>query len=73
MKNSVAMPVIRQIKDTRDALDFFETVSLPAEDEKIQKIIMNFPTVYIHKRKHADACVGRKVSSRKRVPPYDKR
>ena len=27
---------------------FFYTVSLPAEDEKTQAIIMNFPTVYIH-------------------------
>ena len=27
---------------------FFETVSLPAEDEKTQAIIMDFPTVYIH-------------------------
>lgn len=48
MSNSVAKPIIKQIKDNRDALDFFETVSLPAEDEKTQKIIMNFPTVYIH-------------------------
>ena len=48
MKVNVAKPVIKQIKDSRDALDFFETVSLPAEDEKTQEIIMNFPTVYIH-------------------------
>ena len=48
MSNSVAKPIIKQIKDSRDALDFFETVSLPAEDEKTQEIIMNFPTVYIH-------------------------
>ena len=33
---------------SREALDFFETVSLPAEDEKTQAIIMDFPTVYIH-------------------------
>ncbi len=48
MSNSVAKPIIKQIKDSRDALDFFETVSLPAEDDKTQEIIMNFPTVYIH-------------------------
>lgn len=48
MSNGVAKPIIKQIKDSRDALDFFETVSMPAEDEKTQKIIMNFPTVYIH-------------------------
>lgn len=46
--NSVARPIIKQIKDSRDALDFFEKVSLPKEDEKTQDIIMNFPTVYIH-------------------------
>lgn len=44
----VARPIIKQIKDSRDALDFFEKVSLPKEDEKTQDIIMNFPTVYIH-------------------------
>lgn len=48
MSNSVAKPIIKQIKDSRDALDYFETVLLPAEDEKTQEIIMNFPTVYIH-------------------------
>lgn len=46
--SSVARPIIKQIKDSRDALDFFEKVSLPKEDEKMQDIIMNFPTVYIH-------------------------
>ena len=46
--SSVARPIIKQIKDSRDALDFFEKVSLPEEDEKTQDIIMNFPTVYIH-------------------------
>lgn len=48
MSNNVARPVIKQIKDSRDALDYFEMVSLPAEDEKTQEIIMKFPTVYIH-------------------------
>ena len=46
--SSVARPIIKQINDSRDALDFFEKVSLPKEDEKTQDIIMNFPTVYIH-------------------------
>ena len=45
---SVAKPIIKQIRDSREALDFFETVSLPAEYEKTQDIIMDFPTVYIH-------------------------
>lgn len=48
MSINIAKPVIKQIKDSRDALDYFETVLLPAEDEKTQEIIMNFPTVYIH-------------------------
>ncbi len=48
MNTRVARPIIRKIKDNQDALDFFESVTLPAEDEKTQDIIMNFPTVYIH-------------------------
>ena len=34
MSINIAKPVIKQIKDSRDALDYFETVSLPAEAEK---------------------------------------
>ena len=45
---AVSQPVIKKIKDHREALDIFEKISLPAEDEKTQEIIMNFPTVYIH-------------------------
>ena len=48
MSRSIASPIIRQIKDNRDALDFFESVSLQDEDAKTQDIIMNYPTVYIH-------------------------
>lgn len=48
MSTNVAKPIIRKIEDTQDALDFFESVTLPAEDEKTQEITMNFPTVYIH-------------------------
>lgn len=44
----VAKPIIRKIKDNREALDFFENVTLPKEEESAQEIIMNFPTVYIH-------------------------
>jgi len=44
----VASPIIRQIKDNRDALDFFENETLLQEDEKTRNIIKNFPTVYIH-------------------------
>ena len=34
---NIAKPIIKQIKDNREAFDFFEKVSLPAEDEKIQE------------------------------------
>lgn len=39
MRSSIAKPIIKQIKDSRDALDFFENVSLQAEDEKTREII----------------------------------
>lgn len=48
MSSSVASPIIKEIKDNRDALEFFEKVTLPNEDEKTQEIIASFPTVYIH-------------------------
>ncbi|MCR5768673.1 MAG: DUF2075 domain-containing protein [Lachnospiraceae bacterium] len=48
MSSSIAGPVIRQIRDNRESLDYFENVSLSEEDEKTQEIIRNFPTVYIH-------------------------
>ena len=35
MSSSVAKPIIKQIKDNREALDFFENILLPAEDEII--------------------------------------
>ena len=44
---NIAKPIIKQIKDNREALDYFENIVLPAEDEKTQEIIANFPTVYI--------------------------
>ena len=44
----VARPVIRQIRDSRYSLDFFENVALAEENEKTQEIIRDFPTVYIH-------------------------
>ncbi len=48
MSNRIAKPIIRRIKDNREALDLFEKESLPAENKKVQNIITNFPTVYIH-------------------------
>ncbi len=32
---NIAKPIIKQIKDNREALDFFENIVLPAEDEII--------------------------------------
>lgn len=54
MNNRVAKPIIKTIEDNRAALDYFETVSLPEEDEKTQEIIKDFPTVYIHCWQEAD-------------------
>lgn len=48
MSTVVAQPIIKHIKDNREALNYFENISLPTEDEKTQVIIRNFPTVYIH-------------------------
>ncbi|WP_029067059.1 DUF2075 domain-containing protein [Lachnobacterium bovis] len=48
MSSKVAQPIIRKIDDNIDSLLSFEKELLPKEDEKTQKIIMNFPTVYIH-------------------------
>ena len=45
MSSSVAQPIIKQIGDNREALDFFEKELLPKENEKTQEIIANFPTV----------------------------
>lgn len=44
----VSQPIIREIKDNEIALAEFENNLLPGEDEKVQDVIMNFPTVYIH-------------------------
>lgn len=47
-------PIIRQIRDNRDSLNFFENILIPKEDRKTQEIIKNFPTVYIHNWKEAE-------------------
>lgn len=44
----ISQPIIRKIQDNQKALDYFELVSLPSEDDKIQETIALFPTVYIH-------------------------
>ena len=47
-KMGISQPVIRKIADNNEALNFFESVSLPAEDGNTQEVIASFPTVYIH-------------------------
>lgn len=54
MNGGVAKPIIKQIKDNKESLDFWKKELLPKDDEKIQDIIMNFPTVYIHNWKESD-------------------
>lgn len=47
MNTSVSKPIVRCIKDNKEELDIFEN-TLKKEDEKTQKIIRDYPTVYIH-------------------------
>ncbi len=44
----VANPIIKQIKDNKEALELFERALLSGDDSKTRDIIMNYPTVYIH-------------------------
>lgn len=44
----ISQPIIRKIKDNEIALAEFEKYLLSNEDNKVQEVIMNFPTVYIH-------------------------
>ena len=46
--NNIEYPIIRRIADTKTALDVFENEMLNGEYEKINRIIRDFPTVYIH-------------------------
>ena len=45
---SVAQPIIKQIKDNREALKSLEETLQSSGDKKTQEIIRDFPTVYIH-------------------------
>lgn len=53
MTMNIANPVIRQIKDNREAQDCFEKYSLQSEEEKMKKLITDYPTVYIHNWKNS--------------------
>ena len=44
-------PVIREIKDTKTELENFEKKELPKEKRDVQRLLADFPTVYIHKWK----------------------
>lgn len=46
--STIAQPVIRRIKDNREALEFFEKHTVNEENEKTRNVLLNFPTVYIH-------------------------
>lgn len=48
MNKKIKKPIIRVIEDSETALYEFENHTLMGEDEKIQDIIINYPTVYIH-------------------------
>lgn len=48
MKESVANPIIRKIKDNEIALNEFEQEILSEENKETRELIKEFPTVYIH-------------------------
>lgn len=43
-----SQPIIRKIKDNEVSLEEFEKVILLKEDDSVQEVIRDFPTVYIH-------------------------
>lgn len=49
----IAQPIVRHISDTRADLDCFEKSVLLRDSEENQKIIRDFPTVYIHNWKNS--------------------
>lgn len=48
----ISKPIIKKIEDNQNKLKEFEEQLLPMEDEKTQKVIASFPTVYIHSWKN---------------------
>lgn len=45
---TIAQPIIKRIKDNREALEYFEQHTVNEENEKNRNVLLNFPTVYIH-------------------------
>jgi DUF2075 family protein len=50
---AIAQPIVKRISDNIDALTEFEKQVRQDESDK-KKIILNFPTVYVHNRKTSD-------------------
>ena len=48
----VAEPIIKKIQDNIDSLSLFEHEIFKLDDDKMKKIIMRFPVVYIHNWKN---------------------
>ena len=46
-------PIVKRIHDNEEALTIFQEQDLLMENKKIQNIIMNFPTIYIHNWKES--------------------
>lgn len=44
----IAEPIIKKVKDNKDALKLFKQEISESKNDKIKEAIMNFPTVYIH-------------------------
>ena len=48
---TIAQPIVRKISDNIDALNEFEEQIRQNESEKTKRIIVNYPTVYVHNLK----------------------
>ena len=51
---AIAQPIVKKIDDNIEALTEFEKQIKQDESEKTKKVILNFPTVYVHNRKASD-------------------
>lgn len=51
---AIAQPIVKKISDNIGALTEFEKQVRQDESDKTKKIILNFPTVYVHNRKASD-------------------
>ncbi|MCR5804300.1 MAG: DUF2075 domain-containing protein [Clostridia bacterium] len=51
---AIAQPIVKRIDDNIEALTEFEKQIKQSETENTKKVILNFPTVYVHNRKASD-------------------